>query len=69
MNTPGRPTGAQVESRIREASSCSDLSDGLRLHAKTGMTADAIAARLREVSDLRDLCLSLSLRTNKAGFS
>ncbi len=46
---------------MREASQRSDLYDGLRLHAKTGMSADAIAARLREASDLRALCLRLGL--------
>ena len=59
MSASGRLTGAQVETRLREASSLSDLGDGMRLYGKIGMGPEAIAARLRDASRLRELCLRL----------
>ncbi len=50
---------ADVEARFRRVSALADLTTGRRLEAKTDMSPEAIARRLRQVAALRDLCVRL----------
>ena len=52
-----------ITARLREASALADLRPEHRLDAKIGLSPAAVTARLKLVSELRDLCLRLgSLR-------
>ena len=48
-----------IRARLQRASDLADLRPERRLEAKIGMSASAVFARLREVSELRALCLEL----------
>lgn len=50
---------AAILERLKHASDASDLRAERRLHAKLDMSAEGIARRLREVSELVALCESL----------
>ncbi len=52
-------TPRAIAERLREAGRRTDLAAARRLDAKIGLDAEAIARRLRTVSELRDLCLGL----------
>jgi len=59
-------SSAAIEARLREASlRTGSLHAELRLDAKVDLSGEAVAARLKETSDLLDLCLQLG----KAGRS
>ena len=58
--------GASVRARLEEVSALADLRMGHRLESKIGMSADAVWARLCEVSDLRALCLELKSAGRRA---
>jgi hypothetical protein len=48
-----------VRARLQQVSDLADLRPEHRLSAKIGMSGAAVFARLREVSELRALCLEL----------
>jgi hypothetical protein len=54
-----RASPAAVAARIAEVGRISDFHPDRRMDAKVPMTREAVTARLREASDLRDLCLAL----------
>lgn len=51
-----------IAARVREVGRVSDLDPARRLDAKIGLSAAAIARRIRTVSELRALCLRLRQR-------
>lgn len=53
------PDAAEVERRLRNASRLSDLRATDRLSAKIDMSPEGVCRRLREASDLLDLCREL----------
>lgn len=60
MTTSPRPSAAEVESRLREASRVSDLSPTTRLAAKIDLSPEGVRRRLVSVSELLDACTELS---------
>ena len=53
-------TGQAIESRLREASQrAGSLLPGARLETKIDLTAEGVAARLKQASDLLELCRQL----------
>ena len=48
-----------IRARLQRASDLADLRPEHRLESKIGMSAEAVLARLHEVSELRALCLEL----------
>jgi len=63
MSTQPDMSGAAILERLRLASSSSDLSPERRLDAKLDMSPKAITRRLREASDLLDICHTLERAT------
>jgi len=57
-------SGAAIEARLRAASEMAgSLRPQDRLETKLDLSATAVAARLREASDLLDACRGLTRRT------
>lgn len=54
-----KPAPDEVARRLGRASELSELSAEQRLSAKIDLSPTAVRARLREASDLLDLCLRL----------
>ena len=52
-------SSASITERLRLASAMSNLLPSQRLDSKLDMSAKAVTARLREVSDLLSLCQAL----------
>lgn len=59
MRTRAIPTPAEIEARLCRASELADLSSGSRLDAKIDLSPEGVERRLREASDLLDLCRAL----------